>query len=76
MKLKDLDKRISYTTVRDILLNILKNIGLDKTQFALHSLRSRGATGAAHFGRSDRLLQKHGRWKSENVKNEYVHENS
>ena len=33
-KLKDLDKPISYTTVRDILVANLKNIGLDKTQFS------------------------------------------
>ena len=32
-KLKDLDKPISYTTVRDILLTNLKNTGLNKTQF-------------------------------------------
>ena len=43
-KLKDLDKPISYTTVRDILLTNLKNMGLDKTQFGLHSLRSGGAS--------------------------------
>ena len=30
-KLKDLDKPISYTTVKDILLTSLKKIGLDKT---------------------------------------------
>ena len=74
-KLKDLDKPISYTTVRDILLTNLKNIGLDKTQFDLHSLRSGGATAAANFGINDRLFQKHGRWRSEKVKNGYVHEN-
>ena len=74
-KLKDLDKPISYTTVRDILLTNLKNIGLDKTQFGLHSLRSGGATAAANFGINDRLFQKHGRWRSEKVKNGYVHEN-
>ena len=74
-KLKDQDKPISYTTVRDILLSNLKNIGLDKTQFGLHSLRSGGATAAANLGINDRLFQKHGRWKSEKVKNGYVHEN-
>ena len=41
-KLKDLDKHISYTTVRDILLTNLKNIVLDKTQFGFHGLRSGG----------------------------------
>ena len=74
-KLKDLDKPISYRTVRYILLNNLKNIGLDKTQFGLHSLRSRGATAAADVGINDRLFQKHGRWRSEKVKDGYVHEN-
>ena len=39
-KLKDLDKSISCTTVREILLTNLKNIGLDKRQFGLHSLKS------------------------------------
>ena len=30
---------------------------------------------AANFGINDRLFQKHRRWKSENVKNGYLHEN-
>ena len=74
-KMKDLDKPISYTTVRDILLTNLKNIALDKTQSGFHNLRSGGKTAAANFGINGRLFQKHGRWKSENVKNGCVHEN-
>ena len=74
-KLKDLDKPISYTAVRDILLTNRKNIELDKTQFDLHSLRSGGAMAASNFGVNDRLFQKHERWRSEKVKNGYVHEN-
>ena len=74
-KLKDLDKPISYTTVRDILLTNLKIIGLDKTQFGLHSLKSGVTTAAANFGINDRIFQKHERWKSKNVKNGYVYEN-
>ena len=74
-KVIDLDKPISYTTVRDILLTSLKNIGLDKTQFGLQSLRSGEATAAANVGINDRFFQKHGRWRSEKVKNGYVHEN-
>ena len=74
-KLRDQNKPISYTTVRDILLCNLKNIGLDKTQFGLHSLKSGGATAAANLGINDRLFQKHGRWKSEKVKNGHLHEN-
>ena len=30
---------------------------------------------AADLGINDRLFQKHGKWKSENAKNVYVHEN-
>ena len=74
-RLKGLDKPISYTTIRDILLTSLKNIGLGKTQFGLHSLRSGRATAAANFGINDRLFQKHRRWRSEKVKNGYVHKN-
>ena len=71
-KLKDLDKPISYTTVRDISLTNLRNIGFDKTESGLKSGR---ATAAANSGITDTLFQKHRRWKSENVKNGYVHEN-
>ena len=60
-KLKDLDKPISYRTVRDTLLTNLKNIGLNKTQFGLLSLRSGGAAAAANFSINDRLFQKHER---------------
>ena len=74
-KLKDLDKPISYTAVRDILLTNRKNIELDKTQFDLHTLRSGGAMAASNFGINDRLFQKHRRCRSEKVKNGYVHEN-
>ena len=74
-KLKDLDKPISYTTVRDIFLTNLKNIGLDKTQSGFHNLGSWGKAAAASFGINDRLFQNHERWKSENVKNWYVREN-
>ena len=73
-RLKEFDKPISYTTVRETLLIELKRIELDPKIFGLHSLRSGGATAAANLGVKDRLFQKHGRWKSEKVKNSYVHE--
>jgi hypothetical protein len=49
----------------DRLLPILK-------KYALHSLRSGGATTAANLGISDRLFKKHGRWRSETAKDEYI----
>jgi hypothetical protein len=41
-------------------------------KYALHSLRSGGATTAANLGISDRLFKKHGRWRSETAKDEYI----
>ena len=48
--------------------------GLDKNNFGLHSLRAGGAINAANAGVSDRLLKKHGRWKTDKAKDGYVRE--
>jgi len=73
-KLRKVDKAISYTSVRELILKNLKNIGLDSKKFGVHSLRSGGASAAANLGVEDRLFKKHGRWKSEKVKDNYVRE--
>lgn len=66
---------LSYTAAREILLNTLKDFGLDAKQFGLHSLRSGGATAAASANVEDRLFKKHGRWKTDKAKDGYVKEN-
>ena len=53
---------------------LLKNLGLDKSKFGLHSLRSGGASAAANPGIEDRLFKKLGRWKSERAQHRYVKE--
>ena len=68
-------KPLSYTRVREIILSALESIGLDKSKFGLHSLRSGGATAAASAGIHDRLFKKHGRWASDKAKDGYVREN-
>ncbi|XP_076080334.1 uncharacterized protein LOC143051258 [Mytilus galloprovincialis] len=68
-------KPLSYTRVREIILSALESIGLDKSKFGLHSLRSGGATAAASDGIHDRLFKKHGRWASDKAKDGYVREN-
>lgn len=65
---------LSYTRAREILLDALQSIGLDKSKFGLHSLRSGGATAAASAGVSDRLFKKHGRWSTDTAKDGYVRE--
>ena len=64
--------RLSYTRVREVMLEMLEAIGLDKRQFGLHSLRAGGASAAANAGVVDRLFKRHGRWKSENAEDGYV----
>lgn len=48
---------LSYTRAREILLSALESIGLDKSKFVFHSLRSGGATAAASAGIHDRLFK-------------------
>jgi len=63
---------LSYTTVREHLLNFVEKIGLERKNFGTHSLRAGGATTAANRGIPDRLFKRHGRWKSEKAKDMYV----
>ena len=70
LKLKD--KHVSYSTIRDILLTAIGQVGLDATKYGTHSLRAGGATSAANRGIPDRLFKVHGRWRSENSKDRYI----
>lgn len=66
------NKPTSYSRVRELFLTSLDKIGLDKSKFGLHSLRSGGATSAANNSVADRLFKTHERWRSENAKDGYV----
>ena len=70
--LKDMDKHISYSTIRDLLLACIQSIGLDPKAYGTHSLRAGGATAAANRGIPDRLFKVHGRWRSESSKDRYI----
>lgn len=70
-KLRD-SADLSYTRARELVLEMLESVGLDRKQFSLHSLRSGGATAAANAGVPDRCFKRHGRWQSENAKDGYV----
>ena len=63
---------LSYTRMRELFLAKLDQLGYDRSQFGLHSLRAGGATAAASAGIPDRLFKRHGRWKSETAKDGYV----
>ena len=63
---------ISYTRVRELVLEKLQEIGLDPKMFGLHSLRAGGASNAANAGIPDRWFKRHSRWLSENAKDGYI----
>ena len=63
---------ISYSCLHGFFKKKLMSLGYDPKDFRLHSMRAGGATKAANAGVPDRLFKRHGRWKSENVKDGYV----
>ena len=73
-ELRSCHKHISNTCVTENVIEGLKNIGEVTKLFGFHSLRAEGATAAANMGVNDRLFKKHGRWKSEKIKDGYIHE--
>ena len=72
--LRECDKHVCYETIRKQVLSALKPFVSDIKSYGLHSLRRGGATAAANLGIKDRLFQKHGRWKSERIKDGYIEE--
>ncbi len=64
--------KMTYTRVRELVLQKLAALGLEVSRYGLHSLRAGGATAAANAGVPDRLFKRHGRWKSETAKDGYV----
>ena len=69
---KPRSKGLSYSRLRELVLEAFKDIVPDISAIGTHSLRSGGATAAANAGVSDRLFKRHGRWASESAKHGYV----
>ena len=72
-RLRSINKPITYTSVREDVLRVLKKLGLSSENIGLHSMRAGGCTVATHLGVKERFIKKHGRWKSGRVKDEYTH---
>ena len=66
---------MSYTRVRELILEVLTPLVGDVSKYCIHSLRSGGASAAANAGVPDRNFKRHGRWKSETAKDGYVQDN-
>lgn len=63
---------ISYTRMREVILQRFGQLGYDTSSLGLHSFRAGGATAAANLDVPDRLFKRHGRWRSEAAKDGYV----
>lgn len=70
--LKNINKPISYSCLRDVLKRNFTSLGFDSSKFGLHSFRSGGASTSANNNVPERLLQRHGRWKSVSAKDGYI----
>ena len=68
-------QNLSYTRALEEVRAMLKSIDLDPLKYGLHSMRSGGSASlAAVIGIHDRLIMRHGGWKSESSKNRYIKE--
>ena len=64
--------KISYSCLRKAFKKKISDLGLPAEEFGLHSLRAGGTAAAANAKVLNRCFKRHGRWKSENAKDEYV----
>ena len=71
-KLVQVDKHILYATFMGELTKSLPSIVPDPSIYGTHSFQSGGASRAANNRVSDRIFQRHGRWKSVAAKDGYV----
>ena len=69
---KPRSKGLSYTRLRELVLEAFKDIVPVFSAIGTHSLRSGGATAPANAGIPDRLFKRHGRWSSDSAENGYV----
>ena len=60
---------VSYTKMRELVLEKLTALGINAKQFGLHSLRSGGPLQLLML---EFRTGEHGRWRSENAKDGYV----
>ena len=63
-----------YTCCLEVVKIVCKELGVSNGMIGTHIARVSGASLAAEALVSDRLFQKHGRWKSAGIKNSYVKE--
>lgn len=71
-KVRSATNKISYSRLRELMIEAFSPYVEDVSSIGTHSLRSGGATAAARAGIPDRLFKRHGRWRSEKAKDGYI----
>ena len=69
---KPRSKGLSYSRLKELVLEAFTDIVHDISAIGTHSLRSNGATAAANAGVPDRPFKRRGRWAGESAKDRYV----
>ena len=64
--------KMSDSYIRKHFNSLVKTYLPDVSNISPHSLRAGGASSAAENGVPDRMISKHGRWKSEGARNGYI----
>ena len=65
---------ITYTRAREAVREAMSSVGLKCDEYGLHSLRSGGVSEAAAAGVPDRLIKRHGGWRSDQAMAAYFEE--
>ena len=73
-KMSSLNLPMTYTEARAELKFYLSQVVSNEADFSWHSFRHGGASAAASKGVPDRLLKRHGRWRSDSAKDGYIHD--
>ena len=71
-KVKSATNKISYSRLRELIIEAFLPYLEDVSSIVTYSLRSGGAIAAARAGIPDRLFKRHGRWRSEKAKDGYI----
>ena len=72
-RLRGINKPITYTSVREDALSVLKKLGFSSEDYGLDSMHAGGCTMATHLCVKERFIKKHSPWKSDRVKDRYTH---
>ena len=66
--------KMSYSRTRELVRGACIAAGLDPKGYGLHSFRSGGASSAAAMGVPERLIRRHGGWRSDAGMTSYLEE--